>query len=544
MYLRAWLTAGVAFIRGKLSRPKQDPGCEQEEDDGWDSDSLKRFFVWKRASYSEAQVVDDQTWADLGLEPLLKKIARQCSPVGRQVLLSQLRLIETDNAMLDQRAALRKTLKSSRSLAPLAQDWGRFLSPRTSIEIFGILAAPPTLGKNSLAECVVLSAGVMAGWLLLLASAKFLLAVVCLHLAAAFYSMRMRPKLEFRADALSQLCRLAAFAEALANSDEAIESGLGQVKQGLPMLKAIQKRLALATLPRSGLNDIADALLEYLRVFYLVDLIQANRAFAIIKSGQPVLISAFEAVGALEVACAASRAFGPEATEPELEPGTLSFDAVKHPLIEGGVANSAQFDKSLLIAGSNMSGKSTFLKTIGINFILARTLKLCVAKAARVPPGYVKTAIHRKDCLEDKESYFWVELKQLQKFLQDAAANGQRMYFLIDEIFRGTNSVESTAAAVAVLAYLAERSVVLVTTHNLALQDMVSRNFRIGHFSGADERGCMHFDYRLKEGKSTGTNALCLLEAAGYPPEVVRHASETAQQIASASKAGERFQRP
>jgi DNA mismatch repair ATPase MutS len=194
-----------------------------------------------------------------------------------------------------------------------------------------------------------------------------------------------------------------------------------------------------------------------------------------------------------------------------------------HPLLGAPVANSiALRGQSALVVGTNMAGKTTFIKMVGTNIILGRTLGVCFSAAAVVPRSKVMASIRAEHSIESGKSHFFAELERILSFVQGAERDG-RGVFLIDELFRGTNTPERVAAGKAVLESLGAHAQVLVTTHDVELQHLLGPSFLTFHFVENPELPEV-FDYRLHPGISTSKNAIKLLEKVGFPPAIVREA--------------------
>jgi len=198
-----------------------------------------------------------------------------------------------------------------------------------------------------------------------------------------------------------------------------------------------------------------------------------------------------------------------------------------HPLIEKYISNSySTTGMSALITGSNMAGKTTFIKTIGVNLIFARTLWICHATRAQLPVMDVFSSIKTEDGLEEGKSFYFSELERLKVFLE-MTKEGRGCLVLVDEIYRGTNTVERIAGAAAVLQELATNSLVFVTTHDIELANYLSQQFEMWYF---EETGSTThpFDYKLKSGVCKTRNAIKLMANLGYP----EHITERARSIA------------
>jgi DNA mismatch repair ATPase MutS len=186
--------------------------------------------------------------------------------------------------------------------------------------------------------------------------------------------------------------------------------------------------------------------------------------------------------------------------------------------------------RSAVVAGPNMAGKTTFIRTIAINLILSRTLNICLARSAILPRATVHSSIKREDALLDGQSYFFAELDQILGFVK-LAAEPQLRLFLIDEPFRGTNTVERIAASSSVLRHLAQHHIVLASTHDGELQELLRDSFDMFNFSDQVVEGKYGFDYIIRPGPAQSRNAIRLLGLRGYPASVTTEADRLATSL-------------
>jgi len=242
----------------------------------------------------------------------------------------------------------------------------------------------------------------------------------------------------------------------------------------------------------------------------------------------------FDALGEMEAlgALAELRHDNPGWAFPAFAPGARILEArgLGHPLLKDGVrvVNDVEVGPPgtcLLVTGSNMSGKSTLLKAIGVNVVLAQAGGPVCATALRMPPLALHTCIHVQDSLEEGISYFMAGLKRLRLVVEaartaDAATTG--MLYLLDEVLQGTNTAERQVAVRVILRHLlALPAIGVVTTHDLTLADeeALARACKPVHFTeGVDGRAgdlTLSFDYKLRPGLATSRNALKLLRMMG-----------------------------
>lgn len=172
----------------------------------------------------------------------------------------------------------------------------------------------------------------------------------------------------------------------------------------------------------------------------------------------------------------------------------------------------------LVVSGSNMSGKSTLLRTVGVNAVLALAGAPVRARSLRLSPVAVGATLRIQDSLQEGRSRFYAEITRIRA-LADAAAGPVPLLFLLDEIFHGTNSHDRLVGAQGVLRSLLDRGAIgLVTTHDLALtamSDVLGPRAVNVHFEDRFEDGEMRFDYRLRPGPVARSNALALMRAVG-----------------------------
>ena len=192
-----------------------------------------------------------------------------------------------------------------------------------------------------------------------------------------------------------------------------------------------------------------------------------------------------------------------------------------HPLIgERAVANSYDLEypkKITLITGSNMSGKSTFLRTVGVNLVLAYIGAPSRAKKFKCSIMDIYTCMRTKDNLEESISSFYAEILRI-KLIIEACRSGKRVFFLLDEIFKGTNSRDRHIGATVLIKQLAENGAIgLLSTHDLELCDLEKEMDEIQNYNFREyyEDNKIKFDYKLRKGRSTTQNAVYLMKLAG-----------------------------
>jgi len=309
---------------------------------------------------------------------------------------------------------------------------------------------------------------------------------------------------------------------------------LSNLRENKEFVRKLRKKIGWLVIDKSRLNDILEVFIEYLNLICLFDLVAFIRSIDHLKLHREKAAVIFDTVASLDaVISVASYLEGLSTyTIPEInqEPRINVVD-IYHPLLQNPVSNSFQLSgRSALITGSNMAGKTTFIRTIGVNILLGRTVHICLARRCEIPAAIIRSSIRIEENIDEGKSYYFVEVEELLKFIR-LSGDGKQYLFLIDEIYRGTNTIERVAAATAVLKYLNRNNTVLVTTHDIELQDLLDKEYDMYHFSEQVSGDNYFFDYKIKKGPTKSRNAIKLLELSGYPESVTEHASSLAREF-------------
>ncbi len=293
-----------------------------------------------------------------------------------------------------------------------------------------------------------------------------------------------------------------------------------------PLLSKIQQKIAAVTTTPQLVLSAYGLLTQFRLLLHIVcQLVPAIDRWR--RSLAQKAEEGLAALGELEaIASLAQYSFiCPEAIFPTLVENETCYEAVGlgHPLIraEERVANDLKLNDNLqflLVSGSNMSGKSTMLRTVGVNAVLALCGAPVCAKQFRISPFSIGTAIRFQDSLEHGTSHFYAVIKRLRRVM-DVQHGDRPLLFLIDEILQGTNSRDRVHGAEAVVKKLIERGGVgLVTTHDIELTRVVDTfNGRAAnvHFVDTIRDNEIHFDYKMRPGVVQTSNALALMRKMG-----------------------------
>ena len=288
-------------------------------------------------------------------------------------------------------------------------------------------------------------------------------------------------------------------------------------------------------------GEVIAAIWEYLNLAFILDANALLLASRFLRRHGPVLARVALWVGDTDAAwsVASLRAEQRPWSIPAWSRGDRTeVVGVWHPLVRRPVPNDIDLraGAGTIITGANMSGKSTYLRTVGVAAVLARAINTCPAAAWSGRAFRVRSLIGRSDDLAAGKSYYQVEADGVVGLLADALEERPTL-FLLDELLRGTNTVERLAAGEAVLRALltdhAGRSphVVIVATHDGELVSMLEGLYLPYHFRESVGPEGLTFDYQRRAGPASTRTAIALLEATGAPPALVQQARARAEQL-------------
>ncbi len=460
----------------------------------------------------QEQRVDGQTARDMLLGEYAARLGEGSSILGRQVLHHRLH-----GGAPAQPARLRVLLAAPALLARLGELFKplRAADAEVASHLFGPApGATPGWVRWLWLLPVAWLAGVVAtvflplGWVAAVAVTLALVAVqTAWHERAQEWDRALLP-LRAMLDAHHAL-------GSLPDGDDDDAALLAPFRAGAAAAGKLRRRFALALGDRvPGQREYRDWLLQAnVRRYF------ASRAA--LAAHVDTLRASYHLVAALEADCALARHLRGTASfcwAGQAPDRPLALSAVVHPLL----AQPAPLDFTLadgrgaFVSGQNGVGKSTLLRTVGINVIAARAFGFCYAATAQVPPVAVHASMQSEDAMDSGESLYMAELRRARELL--ALAERGPALFVIDEIFRSTNHLESVSAATAVLHALARRHMVVVSSHNLELAPLLRD--RLAPFCVEAADGAL----RVRPGVLQDTNGIRLLADSGFDTTIERNA--------------------
>ena len=510
--------------------------------------------AWRsRLSVDGSRALDERTWVDLDCDDVFAEIDRTSSTLGQAALYHRLRCAPAAPD-LDAFEALVTRLTTD---VPARERAQRALARLRDAHGYNVwwLGKPDSLAVQSWAVIFpILTVSILILVVLTVvwhAVASVLIPVLGLGLMVRFVATRRIVELS---QVVRQLAPIIATGERLASlDDEPFHAITGPLATDAPRLRLLKTVARWASedpfILASGSSDALWMLSQPVNAIYeLVNMVLQLDGNAIfftqrdLAAHRGALVRLTAAIGDVDAAISVAtwRSERDDWSRPQfLDPGSaLAISGACHPLIDEAVPNDIALPASrgVIVTGSNMSGKSTFLRTVGVNIVLAQTIHTCLAATYRAPLLDVQSCIGRSDDLLAGKSYYLVEVEQVIARLRASEASAQHL-FILDELFRGTNAVERIAAGEAVLRELlvangARRPhFVFAATHDAELVGMLEDLYSPFHFADRMSDEGLVFEYRLEPGPATTRNAIALLASRGAPASVVARALASTETI-------------
>jgi len=503
------------------------------------------------ANRGDAVAIDDRTCNDLLLDEVFQAIDRTESTLGRHALYHRLRTAHGDESLRVFEALVTRMSDdpSCRERTQLAL--GRLRDPH-GYNLWW-LGRPDAIDAPAwYALFPILTVLTLALALLLIGYPGLLPLVVGLLVLNFAVHLATFRRIDAAAAAFRQIAPLVATGQALrflgGDDIEPIAASFRHDTALLRRLKTISRwvsgdPLMLSVHPHPAAAMIADPISVFYDYVNFVLPVHASGVYlgaATVQAGASSLLDLMAAIGDVDatVSVASLRANQFQWTRPRFTPqgsSAVITEAI-HPLLTNGVPNSITLapGAGVLVTGSNMSGKSTFLRTVGITTVLAQSLHTCFANGYEAPLLHVRSCIGRADDLVGGKSYYMVEVEALLELVQASHGNTSQL-FLLDELFRGTNAVERIAGAEAVLTELngggSRPHVVIAATHDGELVGLLAGSYAPYHFGDTLTDEELSFDYHLQPGRATSRNAIALLRLNGAPPALVDRALASAAKL-------------
>jgi len=474
--------------------------------------------------------IDDRTWHDLNMDLIFAKMDRTFTYPGQQTLYRLLRTPEAlDGKIMRARMEIIDTFQKESGVREKVQMALSAIDARVGSGIVSLLWEKPDIKPVHplILYKIMFVLTLLIPLTLFLDRRNFLLLIVIFQVNM-YLHFKVQNEIKAHFEAVRSLGQLILAGKRLG---KVASPQCPAVAKKLAELRALQREVAqFGHITRAVGVESTDPMLnvglQYITILFLSEVRGFYRVLDFIAKKRGELQDFVLSLGEIDAlqSIASYRESLPYFCVPEFTRDVRIFAReLYHPLVADPVSNTVLLtgrSRGLLVTGSNMSGKSTFLRAAGLNALLAQTAATCHAAAYESCDVRLLTCIGRADNVVEGKSYYLEEALGILRVLN--ALDDQLVTLAIfDEMFRGTNSEERIAAGFRVLKYIIEHNaLVLVATHDLELTEMLSESYANSHFTDRVGSFGLEFDFKLKEGPATTKNAIALLRHLKYPREI------------------------
>ncbi len=486
----------------------------------------------------KSTVIDDITWNDLDFETIFMIINNTCSGIGEEYLYALLhmpyyeieplkerdRIITYFDEHVEERVKIQLELKKLGKLQNASI--GQYLSNIKSIK--------PHNPIFHITVFILMIISILGCFINTSIFVPFLLIMIVVNCITYF---QYKAKISSYFVVFSYLSRLTQTGYNIASLKC---KGINKFNERLlNCTKPLKNICRFSWLFVSGTDfrsDLIALLLDYVKMITHFDLIIFDRMVYSLYKYRNELDQMMDILGEVDsdIAIGSYRRYiGDGWCKPQFQMDKkpiIHCEQVYHPLIINPIKNNLYEDKSVLITGSNASGKSTFLKTLAINAILAQTIYTCLADTWDGCFYRIYSSMALTDNIAGNESYYIVEIKSLKRIIDAVEKDHTTVLCFIDEVLRGTNTVERIAASSRILHALNQKNALcFAATHDIELTSILEHSYSNYHFKEEVIDHQVVFDYDLKKGRATSRNAIKLLDMLGFEKEITNDASLAAK---------------
>lgn len=489
---------------------------------------ISRYFV----KHKDGFYIDDITWNDLNMDEIFKKMNFTYSAAGEEYLYYTLRTpCMEEEELLHREEMIDFFSRHSKERAAYQFIYSK-LGRTGKFSIYDYLDYLDQLGvRSNLPHYLALVLVLLGIGILFVNIPIGLLVLVCVLIYNNITYFKVKNEIDPYITSFAYIFRLLKAAEKLQEHRIAIlDEEFDALKKSYHGMTGFQAGsfLIMSGGRMSGSGNPLDILLDFVRMGFHLDLIKFNQMLSEVRRHLSDIDRMVTILGKIETmicigeyrACLGTYCI-PEFTT-ELK---IHAEGMYHPLIENPVANSISAGKSVLITGSNASGKSTFLKTVAIGSIFAQTIHTCPAGCYRGAMFRVVSSMTLKDDVQGGESYYMVEIRALKRIMDMVLSEGVPVLCFVDEVLRGTNTVERIAASTQILKNMTGGSCIcFAATHDIELTYLLENIYNNYHFTEEIAYDDISFTYKIMEGRAHTRNAIKLLGIMGFSEEIIKEA--------------------
>lgn len=474
-----------------------------------------------RDHYNEQSFIDDKTWSDLNMDTLFHKINFNFTAIGEMRLYATLRgMFKVNQTSLINKFKDNKVFRLNVSY--ILSKIGKNVYPLFPDQML------PTKRNILLMFCPLLPFIGFA--FIFLIPSKGILICLTFMILNAILSFKLKKSYDQDLKSIFYTANVIKQSQALSK----IES-TPAISVDFTHFKASRRFSGL--LARVESQDMASSIIMFIKLVFMIDYVLFHLIQRSYFKYQEEVMACYDYISILDnhYSIAMYQHTLTHYCNPKINHNMngLQMKSIIHPLLdeENAIANTIDISNHILLTGSNASGKSTFMKAVALNLILAQSIQTATAHSFIYQPGYVMTSMANADDVLSGDSYFMSELKSIRRLFNTHQCN--KIYCFIDEIFKGTNTTERIAASESVLSYLDNQKAyqVIAATHDVELSTLLENTYNNYHFNESIQENSIFFDYKIKPGKANTRNAIELLRITQFPIDIYQRAQQNIRNL-------------
>lgn len=477
--------------------------------------------------------VDDITWNDLDMDEIFAIINHTSSSIGEEYLYATLRKLNFDKEELEERNRLIEFFSKNSDMRKKLQIPLHRLGKLRNISVYEYFNLLDSLNRKSNLPHYITSIALILCIISVLYQPAygFFLSFIMVGINV-FQYYKEKARINAYISVCSYIIRLLHSVKEITDIEcMELESYGNQLKKARKKFTKFKKGAWIVAGENQN-GSLADLVMDYVKMLFHIDLIKFNSMLDSFKKNKDSLNEIYYIIGYLDsmIAIASFRESLDYYSVPKLtaqDKPYIHAEEVFHPLVEEPIPNSIKEDRCVLLTGSNASGKSTFLKTLAINAILAQTIYTVTCKKYSGSYFYIATSMALQDNIKLQESYYIVEIKSLKRII-DCVNEKIPVLCFVDEVLRGTNTLERIAASSRILHQFSQyNALCFAATHDNELTHILENDYSNYHFQEYIQDNQIFFDYKLQSGRAVSRNAIKLLEIMGYSKEIIDNAEKS-----------------
>ena len=474
-----------------------------------------------RDHYNKQSFIDDKTWSDLNMDTLFHKINFNFTAIGEMRLYATLRgMFKVNQTSLINMFKENKVFRLNVSY--ILSKIGKNVYPLFPDQML------PTKRNILLMFCPLLPFIGFA--FIFLIPSKGILICLTFMILNAILSFKLKKSYDQDLKSIFYTANVIKQSQALSK----IES-TPAISVDFTHFKASRRFSGL--LARVESQDMASSIIMFIKLVFMIDYVLFHLIQRSYFKYQEEVMACYDYISILDnhYSIAMYQHTLTHYCYPKINNNIngLQMKSIIHPLLdeENAIANTIDISNHILLTGSNASGKSTFMKAVALNLILAQSIQTATAHSFIYQPGYVMTSMANADDVLSGDSYFMSELKSIRRLFNTHQCN--KIYCFIDEIFKGTNTTERIAASESVLSYLDNQKAyqVIAATHDVELSILLENTYNNYHFNESIQENSIFFDYKIKPGKANTRNAIELLRITQFPIDIYQRAQQNIRNL-------------